>query len=60
MITLFKALVKLHIITPVGLCHLLTSFYKEGITLMAVLRFTTKYYSDQCAIVSENQRYTYY
>lgn len=59
MITLFKALVKLHIITPVGLCHLLTSFYKEGITLMAVLRFTTKYYSDQCAIVSENQRYTY-
>lgn len=57
--SLTKALFKLHLLTPRGIFRLLTSFMVEGVTLMAILRFTKKYYGNECAIVSDNQRLTY-
>ena len=56
---LFKILIKLHIVTPRGIFRLAQSFVKEGITLMALMRFAAKYYPDKTAIVSESDRLTY-
>ena len=56
---LFKILIKLHIITPRGIFRLAQSFVKEGITLMALIRFAAKYYPGKTAIVSESDRLTY-
>ncbi len=57
--SILKALFKLHLITPRGLFRLAGCFIKEGVTLMAVLRFASRYYPDCCAIVSEGERLTY-
>ncbi|MBR6367714.1 MAG: AMP-binding protein [Bacteroidaceae bacterium] len=56
---LFKILIKLHIVTPRGIFRLAQSFVKEGITLMALMRFAAKYYPGKTAIVSESDRLTY-
>ena len=57
--TIFSKLVNLHIITPGGLGTLLWSFFKDGVSLMALLRFAAKHYPERCAIVDENKRLTY-
>ena len=57
--TIFSKLLKLHIITPRGICNLVGSFYRDGISLMALMRFSAIYYPNRCALVSEGKRYTY-
>lgn len=56
---LFSILVKQHILTPEGLFTLFWSFFKDGISLMALMRFSAKYYPDRCALVWEGKRFTY-
>ena len=56
---IFSKLVKLHIITPGGLGTLLVSFFRDGISLMALLRFAARHYPNRCALVWENKRFTY-
>lgn len=57
--TLFSKLVKLHLITPRGIYRLLRCFYSDGISVMALMRFSVRYYPDRCALVSEEKRLTY-
>ena len=57
--TIIEKLVKLHVITPGGICHLADSFVKDGISLMALIRFAAHYYPDRCAVVSDGERLTY-
>ncbi|MBO4721670.1 MAG: AMP-binding protein [Muribaculaceae bacterium] len=54
--TIFSKLVKLHIITPGGICKLLGSFIHDGISLMALMRFSAKYYPERCALVYKDKR----
>jgi len=55
----FSKLVKLHIITPGGIFNLVKCFFKDGISLMALLRFATVYYPDCHALVADGKRLTY-
>lgn len=57
--TIFAKLVKLNIITPGGICRLARCFARDGISLMAVLRFSAWYYPDRCGLVSDGRRFTY-
>ena len=57
--TLFSQLVKLHIVTPRGIYNLLRSFIVDGVSLMALMRFSAIYYPNRCALVSEGKRLTY-
>lgn len=57
--TIFSKLVKLHILTPGGIGKLLGSFIKDGISLMALMRFAAKYYSECCALVYKDKQLTY-
>lgn len=57
--TLIKALSKLHLITPLGFMRLIYSLLCEGVTIMAILRFTRFYYSDDVSIVSEGGKINY-
>lgn len=57
--TLFSKLVKLHIVTPRGIYHLAKSFVHDGISLMALMRFSAHYYPNRCAVVSDGKRLTY-
>lgn len=57
--TIFSKLVKLHIITPRGIGKLLGSFIHDGISLMALMRFSAKYYPQRCALVCEDKRLRY-
>ena len=50
---------KLHIITPGGIYHLAKSFVQDGISLMALLRFSAHYYPNRYALVSEGKQLTY-
>lgn len=57
--TVFSKLVKLHILTPGGIGILLGSFVKDGISLMALMRFAAKYYPERCALVHKDKQLTY-
>lgn len=57
--TVFSKLLKLHILTPGGIGTLLWSFFKDGISLMALMRFAAKYYPERCALVDEDKRLSY-
>ena len=57
--TIFTKLVKLHIITPNGISHLASSFARDGISLMALMRFCAHNYPNRCAVVSDGKRLTY-
>ena len=57
--TIFSKLIKLHILTPRGVGTLLWSFLKEGISLMALMRFSAKYYPERCALVDDGKRFSY-
>lgn len=56
---LFKALLKLHFITPLGFLRLMYSFVCEGLTIMSILRFSRFYYANDVAFVSEQEKITY-
>ncbi|WP_315367460.1 AMP-binding protein [Prevotella koreensis] len=58
-LSLIKSLARLHLITPLGLYTIIRCFMYEGITLMAALRFSAKYYPENTAIVSEKTKLTY-
>ena len=57
--TIFSKLIKLHILTPGGIGKLLGSFVKDGISLMALMRFAAKYYPERCALVHKDKQLTY-
>ena len=57
--SLFKKLAKLHIITPGGIFRLVNCFAQDGISLMALMRFSAHYYPNRCALVSDGKRFTY-
>ncbi len=57
--TILAKLVKLNIITPGGICCLASCFARDGISLMALLRFSARYYPDRCGLVSDGKRFTY-
>lgn len=52
-------LIRLHLLTPGGICTLTDCLAREGMTLMALLRFAAHYYPEHCALVSEEKRLTY-
>ena len=56
---IFTKLVKLHIISPGGVFQLANCFAKDGISLLALLRFTAHYHPSRTAIVSGGKRLTY-
>ena len=51
--SLFRALFNLHFITPLGLIRWAYCLVSEGVTLMAALKFSDRYYPTKCAVVSE-------
>jgi len=57
--SLLHTLFRLHFITPRGIFRWVQCFANEGVTLMAILKFSAKYYPSQCALVSEGKRLNY-
>lgn len=57
--SLFRILLRLRFITLTGMFQWMHSFFSEGVTLMAALRFAKRFYSEQCALVCDGQRFTY-
>lgn len=57
--TILSKLIKLNIITPGGICRLAQSFVRDGISLMALMRFSAHYYPNRCALVSDENRFTH-
>ena len=51
--SLFRALFNLHFITPLGLIRWAYCLVSEGVTLMAALKFSARYFPTKCAVVSE-------
>ena len=51
--SLFRALAQLHFITPLGIIRWAYCLVSEGVTLMAALKFSARYYPTECAVVSE-------
>lgn len=58
-LALIKSLARLHLITPHGLLTIVRCFLHEGITLMAALKFSSIFYPDNIAVVSDCDRVTY-
>ena len=52
-------LAKLHLITPGGIGNIVGSFWREGVSIMAVIRFAAHYYPDCCALVCDGKRFSY-
>ena len=57
--SIFSILYRLHIISPKGLFVWAKSLILEGISLMALLRFTAHFYPQRCAITDEKQSLSY-
>ena len=57
--SIFSILYRLHIISPKGLFVWAKSLILEGISLMALLRFTAHFYPHRCAITDEKQSLSY-
>lgn len=57
--SLLHTLFRLHFISPRGIFRWMQCFASEGMTLMAILRFSAKYYPKQCAVVSDEMRLDY-
>ena len=57
--SIFSILYRLHIISPKGLFVWAKSLILEGISLMALLRFTAHFYPQRCAITDETQSLSY-
>ena len=56
---LMQRLYRLHLISPSGLCHFLWAFFKEGLNLMALVRFSAYYYPTRQAVIDERRTLTY-
>ncbi|MDN4753935.1 AMP-binding protein [Porphyromonadaceae bacterium W3.11] len=57
--SLWRALWQLRFITPKGIFYWGESIFREGVTLMALLRFSAKSYPNQLALVSNDEKITY-
>ena len=57
--SIFSILYRLHIISPKGLFVWAKSLISEGISLMALLRFTAHFYPQRCAVIDETQSLSY-
>ncbi|MBO4753254.1 MAG: AMP-binding protein [Bacteroidales bacterium] len=57
--SLLHTLKTLHFITPRGIIRWVRCFASEGITLMAMLKFSATYYPERCALVSDTLRLNY-
>lgn len=57
--SLLHTLLKLHFITPRGLFRWVQCIASEGVTLMAMMKFSAKYYPEKCALVSDGLRLNY-
>lgn len=57
--SLLLSLRRLHFITPRGIVRLLGCFLREGITMMAAVRFAARYHAHDCAVVSDNRHIDY-
>lgn len=58
-VNLFYVLYKVKLLSPVAIFHLTASIMKCGINLMTLLHFAQKKYSDQIALVDDNEVLTY-
>ena len=56
---ILSILYRLHIISPKGIFVWAKSLSYEGISLMALLRFTAHFYPQRCAIIDEKQSLSY-
>ena len=56
---ILSILYRLHIISPKGIFVWAKSLIYEGISLMALLRFTAHFYPQRCAIIDETQSLSY-
>ena len=56
---ILSILYRLHIISPKGIFVWAKSLILEGISLMALLRFTAHFYPQRCAIIDETQSLSY-
>ena len=56
---LYSKLVKLNLVTPSGIYRLAKCFVQDGISLMALMRFSAYYYPNRCALVSDEEHFTY-
>ena len=56
---ILSILYRLHIISPKGIFVWAKSLIYEGISLMALLRFTAHFYPQRCAITDEKQSLSY-
>ena len=56
---ILSILYRLHIISPKGIFVWAKSLISEGISLMALLRFTAHFYPQRCAITDEKQSLSY-
>ena len=57
--SIFTKLVRLHMLTPSGIYRMAECFVHDGITLMALLRFSAHYYPDRTALVADGKRLSY-
>ncbi len=57
--SIIAKLARLHIITPRGIYNLVRCFIREGVSIMALMRFAATYYPDCCALVSDGKRFSY-
>lgn len=56
---LFLILYRLHILSPKGLFYWAKYLLSEGMSLMALLRFSAHFYPNRCAVKDEEQSLTY-
>lgn len=57
--TIFSILYRLHIVSPKGVWVWTKSLIYEGISLMALLRFTAHFYPQRCALKDGKTSLTY-
>ncbi len=59
MFQLIKKLIKIGLLTPVGIARLSFSLFGEGTNLMALLKFAAYQYKNQIAVVDERESVSY-
>jgi acyl-CoA synthetase (AMP-forming)/AMP-acid ligase II len=59
MLKILQKLIKIRLLTPVGLFHFAVSALTEGVNLMLLLRFSAKLHRDKIAFVDENAEISY-
>lgn len=57
--SVWRALIDLHFITPSGLWKWVECLLREGVTLMALFRFSAHFYRKRCAILSDGMSFSY-